>query len=254
MKRKGLACIAAILLSITQASAIEETNGLRIMSYNIRNCIGMDERVDLHRTAAVIDSLDADVVAIQEVDSVTSRSQGRDILKELGALTGMGHRFAPAIEFDGGKYGIGILFKKTPAGYKQIALPGREESRTMLIAEFDDYVFACTHLSLTEEDRSASAELIRQESAKYDKPFIIAGDLNSCPEDDFTAGFCRNFTIISPTKGATYPADNPTDLIDYIAIENSFADKIRIEKREIVNQPTASDHRPIIVEIKPVWF
>lgn len=249
MKRNTLLGFA-FLLSGLLTNVCAETNGLRIMSYNIRNGIGMDETADLRRTARVIDSVGADIVAVQEVDSVTGRSQGRDILKELGEMTGMSHRFGAAIEYDGGKYGIGILFKGDPIGYSQIAMPGREESRTMLIIEFADFVFACTHLSLTEEDRMASIGLIREAAARYEKPFFIAGDMNSLPDEAFTKTLGQEFTIISPTAGTTYPADKPTDLIDYIAIENQFAKKIRIEDRRIIDEPAASDHRPICVDVE----
>ena len=48
--------------------------------------------------------------------------------------------FAPAIDFDGGKYGIGLLAKKTPIRVERMALPGREEARAMILVEFDTLV------------------------------------------------------------------------------------------------------------------
>ncbi|MGB0968912.1 MAG: endonuclease/exonuclease/phosphatase family protein, partial [Halocynthiibacter sp.] len=41
---------------------------LRIASYNIRKCIGLDRRRDPHRTAGVIQALRADIVLLQEAD------------------------------------------------------------------------------------------------------------------------------------------------------------------------------------------
>ena len=54
-----------------------ENNTLRIMSYNIRNGRGMDDVTDFRRTAAVINKVCPDVVAVQEIDSVTGRSGGK---------------------------------------------------------------------------------------------------------------------------------------------------------------------------------
>ena len=48
--------------------------------------------------------------------------------------------FAPAIEFEGGKDGIGLLTKQVPLRLQTIPLPGREEARTLILAEFEDYI------------------------------------------------------------------------------------------------------------------
>ena len=95
----------------------------------------------------------------------------------------------------------------------------------------------------------ASVGLIKEAAARYEKPFFIAGDMNSRPDEAFIKTLGKEFTILSPTEGATYPADKPTDLIDYIAIKNQFAKKIRIEDRTIIDEPAASDHRPICVDL-----
>ena len=118
-----------------------ENNTLRIMSYNIRNGRGMDDVADFRRTAAVINKVCPDVVAVQEIDSVTGRSGGKDVLREIAGLTLMHHMYAPAIDYDGGKYGIGMLSKEKPLGYRYLPLPGREEARALLVVEFEKYIY-----------------------------------------------------------------------------------------------------------------
>lgn len=54
-----------------------ENNTLCIMSYNIRNGRGMDDVTDFRRTAAVINKVCPDVVAVQEIDSVTGQWRKR---------------------------------------------------------------------------------------------------------------------------------------------------------------------------------
>ena len=62
----------------------------------------MDEKRDLQRIADVLNGCKADVVAVQEIDSMTARSGGIDVLGNLASLTGMIPLYAPAINFDGG--------------------------------------------------------------------------------------------------------------------------------------------------------
>ena len=90
--------------ALAQQSGDAERNTLRIMSYNIRNGRGMDEVTDLGRIADAICKVAPDVVAVQEVDSVTGRSGGIDVLRTLGERTLMFPTYAPAIDFDEAYY------------------------------------------------------------------------------------------------------------------------------------------------------
>ena len=60
-------------------------------------------------------------------------------------------------------------------------MPGREEKRTLIIAEFKDYVFCATHQSLTPEDQLLAVPLIEKALQNVDKPIFMAGDMNSAP-------------------------------------------------------------------------
>ena len=71
---------------------------LRIMSYNIRIGIGMDQQTNLKRIAEVINKIQPDYVGLQEVDSVCERSGWINQYAELARLTGMYPIFAPATE------------------------------------------------------------------------------------------------------------------------------------------------------------
>lgn len=224
------------------------TDTLTIATYNIRNCIGMDMTQDIDRTAKAIRTFEADVIAVQEVDSCTHRSKGIDILGQLASRTYMTATYSSAIDFDGGRYGLGILSKEQPIAVKSIQLPGREEARTAVIAEFDDYVFCCTHLSLTDEDRILSTEILRPILSGYDKPVFFAGDLNSHPSDLAIKMLCDNgMRIISPVA-PTYPADTPEEQIDYI-MTTAGDNYVKVVRSYIPDEPIASDHRPIITEI-----
>ena len=219
------------------------------MSYNIRNCIGMDRVQDLDRVAEVINGAGPDIVAIQEVDSVTGRSGGRDILSNLGALCGMHPTFAAAIDYDGGRYGIGILSKELPISVQRYPLPGREETRALVVAEFEDFYFACTHLSLTHEDCLASVDILNTIASKAGKPFFLSGDFNATPDSDVIDALQEHFVILTNPDELTFPADKPDRTLDYIMVSRKFYPSITAGTPEVVNAPMASDHRPQVVKI-----
>src|SRR3990172_3828554 len=78
---------------------------VRVLTYNIHHGEGTDGRIDLARIAAVIQRLAPDVVALQEVDKLTSRSEGVDQAAELGRLTKLHAAFGKAMDYAGGEYG-----------------------------------------------------------------------------------------------------------------------------------------------------
>lgn len=236
-----------LLLLTTICTEAQDT--LRIMSYNIRNCRGLDNIYDIQRTADVIRNSDADIIAIQEVDSVTRRSKGVDIADTLAILCKMHAYYSTAIEYDGGKYGVAILSRKKAIATYRAALPGREEKRTILIAEYPELTFACTHLSLNEEDRMASLEIIDSIAKEYKKPFIIAGDLNDNPQSPFIKELSRSWKIIAPNEEPTFPADKPNVTIDYIAAIKECERDIESVDSKVIEEPTVSDHRPIATTI-----
>lgn len=229
---------------------LQERETYRIMSYNIRNAKGLDNITDYQRIATVIEQTSPDIAILQEIDSVTERSNKVDVLKELAGLTAMHHIYAPSISYQGGKYGLGILSKKRALSYKNIPLPGREESRTLLIAEFDDFIIFATHLSLDAEDRLTSVNIINEQAARYHKPVFLAGDLNAKPDFEEIKSLSVNWKIISNIKNPTYPADKPSSTIDYIAGYTANGEIYSVYQSKVIDEPIASDHRPLFADIK----
>lgn len=235
------------LLSYAQ-EPLKEDNSIRLMSYNIRNAKGMDNTTDLSRISDVIKRVNPDFVALQEIDSATVRNGGINLLQQLASEVLMYPLFAPAIEFQGGKYGVGLLSKEKPINHTYIPLPGREESRVLLLAEFEKFYIASTHFSLNEQDRVKSAGIVSSLVKSLDKPLYLAGDLNALPDSELIRILSESFNTLNDVKQSTFPADNADRCIDFIMGPKD--DSYSLLVRKVVNEPLASDHRPLYADIR----
>ncbi|MCC8146507.1 MAG: metallophosphoesterase [Bacteroidales bacterium] len=224
-----------------------EQNSYRFMSYNIHHGEGMDKVLDLDRIANIIYKAECDVVALQELDSVAKRTGGVDMLRYLANQTLMYPVFAPAMPYDGGKYGVGILSKEKPLGSYQVALPGKEP-RTLLVVEFDSFYMGCTHWDLNEADRLASVDIVKREAARLDKPFFLAGDFNAYPQSSALEAFKKDFTLLNREKP---DGKESKGMIDYIAAYKTgeVAPFSKLGDR-VIKEPEASDHNPVVVNIR----
>lgn len=240
------------VLLLTVAPAFAQQTEVNILSYNVHNGIGMDKKVDYQRIADVILQTAPDIVAVQELDSVTTRNKGVYVFGELEKLTKMHGIYASAIPFQGGSYGIGILSKEAPIKYEVIAMPGREEKRAMIIAEYKDYVFCATHQSLTSEDQINSVPLIINALKGIRKPIFLAGDMNSSPSDKPQQMLAKQFITLNDTTANTFPAERPNRCIDYIYAYSQNGYSFDVQLQKVIAEAVASDHRPVqvIVRIK----
>lgn len=249
MKKITLFIIAVAVFAFTACNPKQIST--RIMCYNVHNCVGLDGELSCERIAKIINDADADAIAIQELDSMTTRHPGHDMLKELAELTGMHPTFAPSIDYKGGKYGIGMLTKQKPISYRRVPLPCRSEPRSLLIVELEDYYYCCTHLSLHEEDRITSIGIIVDELSKLDKPVMIAGDFNARPNSEPMRMMGEHFHVFKKTEGTGYTirADKPHAEIDFICLFTDNGASAEVTSHTVINAPVESDHLPIVADV-----
>ena len=243
---KKLVFTTLLVLMATMAMA----QNIRVMSYNIRHGAGMDNKLNLERTARAIEKWNPDFVAVQEVDSCATRSKGVDQIAELGRMTLMRGTYAAAIPLQGGKYGVAMLSKERPLSVKRIPMPSRTEDRMLLVCEFKKCVIACTHLSLHVDEHMASYDSIIKEASRWDKPFIILGDWNDHPDSEFIQKMHERFDFISDCKTFTFPADEPKECIDYIAVYKPAGPEMAVRTSyRVVDDKVTSDHRPLVADV-----
>lgn len=259
MKAPTLSALLSSLLFLFSlcVPAQEAPSVLRVVSYNILHCSGINDckNVDPERTAEVIRSLDADLCALQEVDREMNRSGKVDQTAVLAEKTDRIGTFSAAICIDGGEYGVALLSKQAPQRVEFVPLPGKEEKRTLLIAEFDDFVLFNTHLSLRHPSRVKSAEIIGRKMRQQSKPVILTGDMNA-KEDEREELFGKEWTVLT-ADAPTFPSDGPRVRIDYILIADPTG-KIpagsdhwskMVLSAKVVDAPNVSDHLPVMVEL-----
>ena len=188
---------------------------LRVLTFNIRHCAGNDDVINYDRTAAVINGMEPDVVCLQEVDYMTTRSNKVDQLKTLADKTGMNYYFSKSIAYQGGEYGNGLLFKGTPISTKTYLLPGAE-LRSAAIAEFENYVVISTHLALEENNRVESAKQLTDLAKTYNKVVYMAGDFNEdLMNGTFFTELKKEWEVVSSTEN-TFPTGQATKRIDFV--------------------------------------
>lgn len=252
------ALTSLLILFTFSLSAQDSRPQLRVASYNILHCCGINNfnNIDPERTAALINSLDTDVCSLQEVDNKTDRCGGVDQTAVLAEKTGRVGTFSAAITIPGGEYGVALLSRQSPRKTETVPLPGQEERRTLLIAEFDDFVLFNTHLSLEHDSRVEAAQVIRQKLREQTKPVILTGDMNVNSDAEREELFGKEWTVLTADQ-PTFPSDGPLCRIDYIQIADPTGhfpagsehwSKMLLNAR-VVDAPNISDHLPVIVDI-----
>ncbi len=104
MKRYNAMLLLLVLwISAFQAvcqESVDSSRVVRVLSFNIFHGETMKGDFDLEQIALVIRQAEPDLVAMQEVDLYTGRTNERDLASELGLLTRMVPLFGMAMPFD----------------------------------------------------------------------------------------------------------------------------------------------------------
>lgn len=257
MKRISLRIGVLVFLLAVFVSPAFARKTIRVMTYNIHVGVGMDKKLDLQRIAEVINRERPDLVGLQEVDRGVKRTEGKDEIAELAALTRMEYAFAPNLDYQGGKYGVAILsrfpIKKTV--HRMFENKRESERRGMLLVEVDvdrkPLTFVTTHLDYQFEDgRLFETEQLLKNLTGAKEPLIVVADLNDVPSGSAYRLMRTRFEdawVASRAKGDgfSFPADKPVKRIDHI-----FYSKGVRAKRAWVVETLASDHIPVVADVE----
>lgn len=259
-----------------ESDKIPPTVPIKVMSFNIAHGLGMDNTVDLERTAKVIEQSGAEIIGLQELDRhFTDRSDFIDQVDWLSHRLGMYGAFGANLDLEPNEperprrqYGNAVL-SKHPIKYvenhlltKVISPIANSEQRGILEVVLEvkgTYVsFFNTHLSLKEEELKVSIDEILEITEKSRFPKIITGDFNADPdhlqikrmENHFDDVFLKTGKNNMYTYPAPYEHDSdgvklkPVTRIDYI-----FTDQHLEPEQAAVIETSISDHLPITADL-----
>jgi endonuclease/exonuclease/phosphatase family metal-dependent hydrolase len=218
-----------------------------IATFNIHHGAPREGHLRLSRTAATIRSLDAEFVAIQEVDRRVVRSFFRDQMAVLGRLTGMHHHFIPARPWGPlGRYGIGVLSARPPTAVEYLRLPRFDaEQRVAVITSVELSIgrvtIAATHLHYADEAAPAQLDVVLTAMSERPGPYCVLGDFNV--ESALFAEVCASHGFDVPQGVKSFPASAPRDCIDWV-----IGRGLTIGALTTVNH-MSSDHLPVRTSI-----
>lgn len=246
---------------------------LRVMTYNVHYCKGLDGRFSPDRIARVIRSVNPDIVALQELESGRARSRFEDQLQFLAESLNMDCCFCPTIDDAEQKYGHAFL-SKFPIRLEKIErLPDggrpRIEPRDAMAAsvKWNETAISLfgTHLGLAVRERIDQINLLGTPrwlgGIKISQPAIFMGDLNLSPGgslyrrltalfDNGPEPILKDALLKSATTHSckTFPSFLPIRRLDHIFVSAHF--DVR-QVFTISNQLTrlASDHLPLVTNL-----
>lgn len=238
-------------------TAADAVTTWRVVSYNIHHARGMDDRVDVERIARVLRRLDADIVALQEVDERVERSGGEDQAARLGQLLGMHHAFGSFMDYQGGRYGLAILSRCAIRNADTVRLTEGNEPRVALAVEIGQpgggkLTIVNVHFDWVRDDgfRYTQASEVARYLDELPGTYILAGDFNDLPGSRTLSLFrARAREAPKPSdRRFTFSSTEPVREIDFVFV--SPGDEWNIRDVEVVNEPVASDHLPVVAELE----
>jgi endonuclease/exonuclease/phosphatase family metal-dependent hydrolase len=235
----------------------EQKDPLRVVTYNIHRCRGMDGYTKPERIANVLKRLRPDVVALQEVVGRGHRGSGQE--EEIAARLNMSPVLAPARTFRGHLYGNAVL-SRLPMENHAVCDLTEEGHEPRLCQRIDILVqgrpvhFYNVHLGTSASERKEQARKLAEFIAEPDTggPKVLLGDFNEWKKGVVTRLLSERFKSLDLVPflrwRRTYPGIIPLMHLDHIYYEGpvSITD-IQVSRRFAFLM--ASDHLPILAEM-----
>ena len=233
-----------------------------------------DDRVDLDRFAAAVAALDADVLALQEVDRDQPRSHGADLTAvaaqaggyrdarfgaALSGLPGRWRRAGDAEPAGTPQYGVALLSRVTVSSWEVVRLPAlpvpvpvlfpgrrrvevvRDEPRVAVVARLATGVsVASTHLTFVPLWNLVQLRLLARRVPRS-APLVLMGDLNLPPDT-----VVRTTGMRPLASGPTFPAHAPAAQLDHV-----LGRGVRAAASGRVQRLPLSDHCALVAEVHP---
>jgi endonuclease/exonuclease/phosphatase family metal-dependent hydrolase len=235
---------------------------LRVVTYNVHRCRGMDRRVRPPRIVEVLGEINADVIALQEVLSIPDGRPEDDQARFIAEQLKLSHAVGGTRRLRGGIYGNVILSRWPILDTRNydISVRGREQ-RGCLRADVEVegrllHIFN-VHLGTAYLERRHQGRRLIDEAILNDKelngPRLMLGDFN-----EWTRGLASRLLashLVSADvrlhlpRSRTYPGVLPLLHLDHIYYEDSLElEAMRLFRSRL--SLLASDHLPLVADFQ----
>ena len=257
--------VVAQSLAASTADRIPGT--LRVMTYNVHSCVGIDRQVSIQRIAEVIASCSPDLVCLQELDVRRVRTGAIDQVLAIAESLEMEFHFHPALSVAEESYGDAVLSPHPLKLIRSAAIPGlpsrphlEPRGALWVAVEIDGQQIQLfnTHLGLVAQERQAQIDALLGSqwlgSEACQGPTIFCGDLNALARSQVCRKLrqrLRDAQLSLPRQWSkkTFPSRWPLFRIDYVFISSHFEVLAAHVPREPLVR-NASDHLPLVVDLK----
>ncbi len=228
---------------------------LRIATYNVHKCRGMDRRVDVLRIAKVIRSLRADIVALQEILH-GEHSQVQLIAERLGYFSAFGENRLHG----GAPYGNATLARYPIVFQCNYDLTWQHRERRGCLradVQFGDggvlHLYN-VHLGTSFFERPHQARILLDGALRREEgisgPRVVVGDFNEWTRGVATKLMGDHFqSVDAKLMRRSFPGVLPLLRLDHFY----FDSHLNLEKFSIVRNRlalVASDHLPLVAEFR----
>jgi len=233
---------------------------LRVVTYNVHRCRGLDRRVLPGRIADVLKTIDADIIALQEVLSIEGGDPERDQLRFIAEELGFHFAFGENRQLNGGRFG-NVVLSRYPIHVDRnydITRPGCQRRgclRTDInVHNSTFHVFNVHFGTAFFEHRQQARRLFEQRivnSHDLHGTRIVLGDFNEWVRGAVTRTLKSHLQHADIWKylklSRTYPGVLPIFNLDHIF----FDWNLRLERLDLFKKRpalVASDHLPLVAD------
>ena len=228
---------------------------LRVATYNVHGCVGIDGRYDPGRVAAVLRELDADIVGLQEVDNHRPMQSGLHQLELLRRETGL--MAVPGLNISSrrGEYGNALLTRLPVADVRRLDLsvPGHEPRGAIdvdLVGPEGRVRAIVTHLGLRPAERRKQIAGILDALSPGPEPWpptLLLGDINEWMPSGGVRVRALTGRFAAVYRGRSFPAPCPIFFLDRIfAHPRPERASFKVHRSPLARR--ASDHLPAVGE------
>ncbi|MGC7402824.1 VTT domain-containing protein [Pandoraea pneumonica] len=241
---------------ITGNAAETVSREMVVASYNVHGSVGIDGRHDPERIARVLDEIDADIVALQEV---ASNAPGVGLLASFAEARGMHVIPGPTLNRDGVTFGNALMTRFAPVAVRHIDLSvaGREPRGAIdaTLAWHDgqgremQLRVIATHLGLRPGERREQVHrLLQCLSNQPRSAMVLLGDVNEWFLWGRPLRWLHRYFERAPHV-ATFPSRWPVFALDRIwTSPRAHLNAVRRHSTPLAR--IASDHLPLVASLR----